>query len=297
MSGAKSGILMLCSNLGDDRITPLTAHQFHELRRRLSQLERPHEEEEDLSLTSLEAMSIPSALREQVLMLLERDAALQWYLRGAEQHSISVLTRLDEDYPAWMEEKLTRNAPPLLFALGNTALLRSPCVALVGSRRLGRDNRFFAERIGTLAAEEGYTLVSGGADGADTAAQEACLRSGGKVIVYTPERLSDLRERENVLYLSEEGYHLPFSAQRALMRNRLIHAAGEMTFVAQCTENHGGSWRGSVENLHHHWSPVYVFDDGSAHARALVNHGAKPIDIPQTLRPLQDEFSLFSIFK
>ncbi len=294
MSGAKGGILMLCCNLGDDRVTPLTAHQFHTLRRRLSQLDCVHEEG-DLSLASLAAMSIPAALREQVLTLLERDAALQWYLRGAEQHSISVLTRMDEDYPTWMEEKLTRNAPPLLFALGNTALLRSPCVSLVGSRRLGMDNRRFAERIGTLAAEEGYTLVSGGADGADSAAQAACLRNGGKVIVFTPEKLSDLQERDNVLYLSEEGYDFPFSAQRALMRNRLIHAAGEMTFVAQCTENRGGSWRGSVENLHNGWSPVYVYDDGSTHARALVNHGAKPIDLPQTLRLLQDEISLFSI--
>ncbi len=285
---------MLCCNLGDDRVLPLTAHQFHELRRRISQLERP-QDDSDLSLQTLIDMSVPAALREQVLSLLERDAALQWYLRGAERHSVSVLTRLDEDYPAWMEEKLTRNAPPLLFALGNTALLRTPCVSLVGSRRLGKDNRRFAECIGTLAAEEGYTLVSGGADGADTAAQEACLRNGGKVIVFTPEKLSDLRERENVLYLSEEGYHLPFSAQRALMRNRLIHAAGEMTFVAQCTENHGGSWRGSVENLHHHWSPVYVYDDGSAHARALMNHGAEPIDLPQSICLLQDEVSLFSI--
>jgi DNA processing protein len=285
---------MLCCNLGDDRITPLTAHQFHELRRRISQLEYP-QDDADLSLQNLEEMCVPASMREQILDLLERDSALQWYLRGAEQHSISVLTRLDEDYPAWMEEKLHRNAPPLLFALGNTALLRTPCVSLVGSRRLGKENRLFAERIGTLAAEEGYTLVSGGAEGADTVAQEACLRHGGKVIVFTPERLSDLRERENVLYLSEEGYHLPFSAQRALNRNRLIHAAGEMTFVAQCVENRGGSWRGSVENLHHRWSPVYIFDDGSADANALMHQGAEPIDMPLSIRLLQDEISMFSM--
>ena len=294
MSGAKGGILMLCCNLGDDRVTPLSAHQFHTIRRRISQLE-PMQEGGDLSLATLESIGVPAPLREQMLSLLERDSALQWYLRGAERHFVSVLTRLDEDYPAWMEEKLSRNAPPLLFSLGNTALLRTPCVSLVGSRNLQKDNLLFAERIGMLAAKEGYTLVSGGADGADSVAQEACLRHGGKVIVFLPDKLTDRKERENVLYLSEEGYDVPFSAQRALNRNRLIHAAGEITFVAQCTENHGGSWRGSVENLHNRWSPVYVYDDGSTHARALMNHGAEPIDLPQSIRQLQSEISLFSL--
>ena len=80
--------------------------------------------------------------------------------------------------------------------------------------------------------------------------------------------------RENVLYISEDGYEETFSAQRALSRNRVIHGLGLKTFVAQCGLKMGGTWDGTVKNLRFGWSPVFVFDDGSESADLLCRMGA-----------------------
>jgi predicted Rossmann fold nucleotide-binding protein DprA/Smf involved in DNA uptake len=82
-----------------------------------------------------------------------------------------------------------------------------------------------------------------------------------------------------VLYLSEEDYDSPFTAQRALSRNRCIHALGKMVFVAQSGYQKGGTWDGTAKNLHFGWSPVVCFRDGSKASRELEQLGAYLIDL------------------
>ena len=82
-----------------------------------------------------------------------------------------------------------------------------------------------------------------------------------------------------MLYLSEDGWDSSFSTIRALSRNRLIHALGEKTFVAQCSYGKGGTWNGTTKNLQHNWSAVYCFCDGSQGQRALAEMGADLVDI------------------
>ena len=122
-------------------------------------------------------------------------------------------------------------------------------------------------------------LVSGNARGADQAAQNACLEAGGKVISVVAGSLAEHSLKENVLYLSEEDFDAPFSAQRALSRNRIIHALGQCTFVAQCGYQTGGTWDGTVKNLRFGWSRVYCFADASPASRLLADMGAQTIAI------------------
>ena len=77
-----------------------------------------------------------------------------------------------------------------------------------------------------------------------------------------------------MLYLSEDDFDGAFSTQRALSRNRCIHALGRMVFVAQSDFGHGGTWDGTVKNLRFGWSPVACFRDGSQAARQLEQMGA-----------------------
>lgn len=135
----------------------------------------------------------------------------------------------------------------------------------------------FAAQAGRLAAQEGYTLCSGDAMGADRTAQEACLQNGGSALVFPATELVYCPVREHVLYAAEGGFELGFSAQRALSRNRLIHAMGEKTLVAQTSCGKGGTWSGSLDNLQHEYSPLFVFDDGSDGAAALCTRGATPV--------------------
>ena len=55
--------------------------------------------------------------------------------------------------------------------------------------------------------------------------------------------------RSRLLYLSEDGYDQSFTALRALSRNRVIHAMGSVSLVAQCAREQGGTWSGTVRNL------------------------------------------------
>ena len=171
----------------------------------------------------------------------------------------------------------------MLFLRGEPSLLELPCISVVGSRQPNERTRGFARRIGALAAKEGFVLCSGGAGGVDTEAEDACLGGGGRVIVFPAGRLTDCRVDARVLYLTEGAYDVPFSAQRALARNRLIHALGERTYAAQPRMQTGGTWRGCTDHLHSISRPLFVFDDGSEAARALFADGASPIGLPKTL--------------
>jgi hypothetical protein len=155
--------------------------------------------------------------------------------------------------------------------------LEKPKVSLVGSRELLPENRDFAREMGRQAAQQGYVLVSGNARGADQTAQNACLEAGGCVISVVADALADHSLRENMLYLSEEDFDAPFSAQRALSRNRIIHSLGQMTFVAQCGYQTGGTWDGTVKNLRFSWSSVFCLDDHSPASELLNQMGANLI--------------------
>ncbi len=91
------------------------------------------------------------------------------------------------------------------------------------------------------------------------------------------------------MYLAEQAYDAPFSTPRALGRNYLIHAMGEKTLVAQCRAGSGGTWDGTTENLKHGWSPVFVHDDGTPGAGALIERGAAAVRALGRLDELQPE--------
>ena len=173
-----------------------------------------------------------------------------------------------------LRQRLGLDAPAALWCRGDLSLLNTPGVALVGSRDLREENRRFAAEVGKQAVKQGLSLISGNARGADRTAQDAALDAGGSVISIVADELTAHPIRENVLWVSEDGFSEPFSAQRALSRNRIIHALGWRTFVAQTRAKMGGTWDGTVKNLRMGWSEVYCFDDGSEGCDLLTKMGA-----------------------
>ena len=230
-----------------------------------------------------------------IVSLLGRERQLDGYLLAAEKADVTVITRLDNRFPRKLREQLGARCPAALFCRGDLRLLQRPCISVVGSRHLASPGAQFAAQAGRLAAKEGFTLCSGDAMGADRTAQEACLRGGGSVLIFPATELVYCPARENVLYAAEGGFELGFSAQRALGRNRFIHAMGEKTLVAQTSFGKGGTWNGSLDNLQHEYSPLFVFDDGSEGARALCARGATPVQALtslQALTPAQLSFDM-----
>ena len=276
MTPAEEGLLLLCCRLEEDW-QPLTLSQCKALRKRVHESRRPDDPDRTLRTEDLEAIGCSRAEAERILEILSRQDWLRkreayWTKRGVE-----ICTRLSEDYPPRLRERLGDDAPAALFLLGDRSLLLRPAIALVGSRDLREEGRVFAEAVGRLAARSGHVLVSGNARGADQVAQEACLQAGGAVISVVADRLLRHPIRRGILYVSEDGPDLPFSAGRALRRNRLIHTMGIMTFAAQIRYGTGGTWDGSLHNLQHGLSTLYVPKDGTPASAELCRRGALPI--------------------
>lgn len=295
MTPRERGFLLLTSHLGNPQRRVLTPPQMRVLTQRVQNAPALAEDRE-LTQGDLLQLGYGREMAQRIWELLEEEALLEHYLHRARQADCVPVTRVSPDYPGILRRRLGMEAPGCLWAKGDLSLLATPAIALVGSRDLGEENRLFAQAVGYQAARQGLTLISGNARGADRTAQESCLRAGGQVISIVADELEKQPLRQNCLYLSEDGFEEPFSPQRALSRNRCIHAMGRLTFVAQATLGKGGSWDGTVKNLRFGWSPVACFADGSEAAVQLEQMGAFLIE-PDVLEDLagitQPEPTLF----
>lgn len=278
MTGAEAGFLLLTSQFGNPDRKVLTTAQLRVLGQRVRQLQvdDPRRELEESDLCSL---GYGHDMARRILALLEERDLLEHYCMRAIKADCTYLSRISAGYPDVLRQKLGDDSPGVLWAKGDLSLLAMPKIALVGSRELLPENREFAKEVGCQAARQGYVLVSGNARGADKTAQEACLAAGGRVISVVADRLESHSIREKVLYLSEDGFDQDFTAQRAISRNRVIHALADKTFVAQCGYQMGGTWDGSVKNLRFGWSALYCFEDGSPAQRLLQEMGANTVDV------------------
>jgi len=74
------------------------------------------------------------------------------------------------------------DSPVLLFRLGEPTPPDEKIIAIVGTRHPSEKGRLFATQLGSLLARAGITVVSGMADGIDSAAHVGALEGGGKTI-------------------------------------------------------------------------------------------------------------------
>jgi DNA processing protein len=170
--------------------------------------------------------------------------ALAEYKAGLAQGA-RLLLRGELAFPPLLD--LVPDAPPLLWALGDTALLSRPMVALVGARNassLGlRMTRLLAERLG----QAGFTVVSGLARGIDTAAHKAALptgtiavMAGGVDHIYPPENEGLAREiAAQGLRLSEHPIGPEPQARHFPARNRIVSGLCHGVVVVEAAERSG----------------------------------------------------------
>jgi len=86
----------------------------------------------------------------------------------------------DPDYPPLLRE--IHDPPPLLFARGDTSLLRAAQFAIVGSRRASPAAIRLAESLSGALARAGLHICSGLALGVDSAAHRGALAASGNTI-------------------------------------------------------------------------------------------------------------------
>lgn len=158
---------------------------------------------------------------------------------------VKILSYLDSDYPNLL--KNIDDNPPLLFCLGNTALLNGETVAIVGSRNASANGLRFAYKLAKDLSEKSQVVVSGFARGIDSAAHKAsvdfatiAVLAGGVDHIYPPENF-DLYKQ-----ISEQGLivaELPIGsipkAQNFPQRNRIISGISNAIAVIEASLKSG----------------------------------------------------------
>lgn len=118
----------------------------------------------------------------------------------------SIILWTDRRYPSLLKE--LPDAPVLLYAAGDTALLGAPCVAVVGSRNSSPAALDFTAAVAEELSLAGVTVVSGLAFGADGCAHKAALSGPGRSIAVLPggvDRAFPAGHRELYERMAEHG--------------------------------------------------------------------------------------------
>ena len=211
MRQTERGLMLLCLPLGDTLAGALSLAQARELSKRARAIGIGEDDPlREVTQKDVQRLGYSEAEAAHIVALLNRERQLDGYLLAAEKAGVTVVTRLDARFPQRLREQLGARCPAALFCRGDMLLLQSRCISVVGSRQLHSLGAAFAAQAGRLAAQEGYTLCSGDAMGADRTAQEACLQNGGSALVFPATELVYCPVREHVLYAAEGGFELGF---------------------------------------------------------------------------------------
>ncbi|WP_299554244.1 DNA-processing protein DprA [uncultured Tateyamaria sp.] len=151
----------------------------------------------------------------------------------------------DADYPAPLAE--LSDAPPFLWVLGKTSLLRKPMIALVGARNASSLGTRMARSLARDLGAEGYIVVSGLARGVDAAAHLAALETGtvavqaGGVDTIYPAENTTLAEdiAAKGARISEQPMGLQPMARHFPARNRIISGLAQATIVVEAAAKSG----------------------------------------------------------
>lgn len=220
---------------------------------------------------------------ERICQLLARSAALAIALEKWQRAGLWIVTRSDVDYPKLWKLRLKNEAPPVLFGAGNRDLLNRGGIAVVGSRNLDDTQMIFTGQLGRHIAQQGLTVVSGGARGADEAAMTGALEAEGMAVgvladsllrACTSARYRKALMRNDLVLVSPFNPEAGFNTGNAMARNKYIYCLSDAAIVIEATENKGGTWAGAIENLKKGWVPLWVRSSHASGNRALVEQGA-----------------------
>jgi DNA processing protein len=111
---------------------------------------------------------------------IEPEEFLEKHLR----HNPQFWTPADPEYPQLLLE--TPTAPAVLYYRGQVDLSENlgNCltIGIVGTRQPSNYGQKWTQKISVVLAEQGFSIISGLAQGVDTAAHQGCLAVGGRTV-------------------------------------------------------------------------------------------------------------------
>ena len=177
------------------------------------------------------------------------------------------------------------DAPPVLWARGDVALLGRRMVALVGARNASSLGLRMARRLAEGLGEAGFVIVSGLARGVDAQSHTAALATGtvavqaGGVDVIYPEENAELAEQiiGQGCLLSEQPMGTVPQARHFPLRNRIVSGLVRAVVVVEAASRSGSLITARIaldQGRDVLAVPGHPFDARAAGCNMLIRDGA-----------------------
>lgn len=219
-----------------------------------------------------------------------------------ERHAVSLVTILDDDYPALLR---TIFAPPMvLYVKGSLPGPDKKTIAFVGSRDVDLYGQRVVEQFVSPLVEQGWYIVSGGAFGIDTLSHQAALKANGATIAVLGSGLLQPYPRENKklfdAIVEQEGGLVsafpllaPPMKQNFPARNRIISGLSLGSVIVRAAARSGALITAQFANEQGRQVfavPGDIFSELSQGCLSLIKQGAKAIVQPQDIL---EEFGIY----
>jgi DNA processing protein len=203
-----------------------------------------------------------------------------------------LLVHGEADYPAALAD--LPDAPPVLWAMGEVALLNRPAVGMVGARNASSLGVRMARRLGQGLAEAGFTVISGLARGIDTAAHEAALDAEGRTVAVMAGGIDVIYPAENDALarmidargcrISEHPPGLEPQARHFPLRNRIVAGLSRAVIVVEAAAKSGSliTAKAALDYGREVMAvPGHPFDARASGCNMLIRDGALLVRGPQ----------------
>jgi DNA processing protein len=192
-------------------------------------------------------------------------------IEGWRRDGMRILSVLDGDYPTNLRS--VHNRPPFVFVRGELRPEDDRSIAVVGTRRASRAGLEQAARVARGLAEAGFAVVSGLAEGIDSAAHKAAIARNRRTVAVIgtglrrayPAKNAALQERIAAVgaVVSQFWPDSPPTKTSFPMRNVVMSGLALGTVVIEASDTSGA--RMQARFALEHGRPVFLME-------ALLEH-------------------------
>ena len=202
---------------------------------------------------------------------------------------MKIIRETDENYPEKLRQIYGR--PAKLYIEGNTNILNSKSIAIIGSRNCSKYGMEVAYKFGYGLAQKGITVISGLARGIDAYSHWGVVKANGKAIAVLGSGLNNIYPRENIgLYkeiiknggavITEYEKNSKPDKMHFPARNRIISALSDGILVVEARRKSGTLI--TVDFGLEHGKDIFcipgnITSDNSYSTNELIKQGAIPV--------------------
>ncbi len=237
-------------------------------------------------LASLPRMTPEKA--EQLLQSQEDLIEIERHVSYLEEQGIGISTLLDDDYPRMLKQ--IDNPPPLLYYRGEFPLLNESFVAVVGTHRgYSSWGIGLAVQIAKNLAQRDVVVISGLAEGIDTAAHVGAIQQEGKTYAVLGAGLNKIYPAENTALAQEITYHgaliteydlnVPVKVGQLMARNRIAVGLSQAVILVEMNEDRSEGTVSAADIAIEQGKPLYVMKkQNSQKVKDLIAEGAVALE-------------------